>query len=363
MIKPAKALSRKGVETGRGPGPNIGPAPQKRKADMSPLRSKRLERAKKLVSVVVPVYDNGPTLEALFRKFEETAEALPLYEFEFVFVDDGSRDNSYPTLLRYLGAAPVRVKVLRLSKNHGSFTACLAGLSKSEGDCAVLISADLQDPPALIPDMVRAWATGAEVIIAARRSRKDPLLTKLWSKFYYALFRKFALKEMPRGGFDFVLIDRKVVDILCEIREKNTSLMGLILWTGFKKETLYYDRQPRPRGKSRWTLAKKLKYFIDSFVAFSFTPIRFATGLGFTVSVLGSLYTLVIIADRLLNKNRIRGLTTLIALVLIIGGLILFMLGIIGEYLWRILDEVRKRPVFIIDEFLTNGPQRPKPKR
>lgn len=358
MTKPMKTSPRRGAETGRAAGPSAN-----KSRPSTPLAGpERIPRAKKLVSVVVPVYENGPTLETLFRAFEETAGTLPLYEFEFVFVDDGSRDNSYPTLLRYLETAPVRVKVLKLSKNHGSFTACLAGLSKCEGDAAVLISADLQDPPSLIPDMVRAWATGAEVVIAARKSRKDPLLAKLWSKFYYALFRRFALKEMPRGGFDFVLIDRKVVDILCEIREKNTSLMGLILWTGFKKETLYYDRQPRPHGKSRWTLAKKWKYFIDSFVAFSFTPIRFATALGFIVSVLGAIYTIVIIVDRLLNQNRIRGLTTLIALVLVIGGLILFMLGIIGEYLWRILDEVRKRPVFIIDEFLTNVPQRPKPK-
>jgi glycosyltransferase involved in cell wall biosynthesis len=319
--------------------------------------SKQFDGPRKLVSVVVPVYDNGLTLGVLFRKFKETAAALPLYEFEFVFVDDGSRDNSYSLLLDFMHGTLLRVKLIKLSRNHGSFTAYLAGLSKCEGDCAVLISADLQDPPELIPDMVHAWANAAEVVIAARRSRQDPFLTKLWSNLYYALFRKFALKEMPSGGFDFVLIDRKVVDILCTVSEKNTSLMGLILWTGFRREILYYDRQPRLRGESRWTLAKKLKYFIDSFVAFSFTPIRFATTLGFIVSVLGLSYTVVIVVDGLLHKNRIRGITMLISLVLIIGGILLFMLGVIGEYLWRILDEVRKRPVFIVDRFVTNAPR------
>jgi len=161
---------------------------------------------------------------------------------------------------------------------------------------------------------------------------------------------------MPPGGFDFVLIDRKIINILSEIKEKNTSLMGLILWTGFRRTVIPYDRLERPRGKSKWTLAKKWKYFIDSFVAFSFAPIHFATALGFIVAALGFLYTLVIIADRLMNRNRIRGMASLIALVLVIGGVLLLMLGVIGEYLWRILDEVRKRPVFIIDEFRSKEP-------
>ena len=329
---------------------------------MSPKRSRNLTRTKKTVSLVVPVYDNAPTLEALFEKFEETAQSCKSCDFEFIFVDDGSRDDSYAILGKYLERARRRVKVLKLSKNHGSFTACLAGLTRAEGDCAVLISADLQDPPSLIPDMADAWRSGSEVVIAARRSRKDPLLSRLWSKFYYAMFRKFALKDMPAGGFDFALIDRKVINILSEIREKNTSLMGLILWTGFRRTVIPYDRLARARGRSTWTLAKKWKYFIDSFVAFSFAPIRFATALGFIVAALGFIYTVIIIVDRLMNRNRIRGMASVIALVLVIGGVLLLMLGIIGEYLWRILDEVRKRPVFIIDEFRSKDPGLKRPK-
>ena len=325
---------------------------------MSPKRSAPSPRAKKLVSLVVPVYENASTLEALFRKFEETAASLPGFAFEFVFVDDRSKDGSYDVLLRYLKKSRARVKVLRLSRNFGAFTACLAGLTRAEGDCAVLISADLQDPPEIIPDLVKAWVEGSEVVIASRRSRKDPFLSRVWSRIYYALFRRFALREMPRGGFDFVLVDRKVINILGEVREKNTSLMGLILWTGFKRSVILYDRKPRPSGRSRWTLTKKVKYFVDSFVAFSFTPIRFATGLGFFVSVLGLLYTVVIVVDGLVHRNPVRGITMIISLVLIIGGIILFMLGVMGEYLWRILDEVRRRPAFIVDELRTNAATR-----
>jgi dolichol-phosphate mannosyltransferase len=316
--------------------------------------------AKKLVSVVVPVYNNAPTLETLFRKFEDTARADPLWDFEFIFVDDRSEDDSYSILRGYLKISSYKVKILRLSKNHGSFTSSLAGLTKAQGDCAVIISADLQDPPELISQMVREWSYGHEVVMAERRSRGDPFLTRLSAKIFYALFRKFALKDMPRTGFDFVLFDRKVINILCEIKEKNTSLMGLILWSGFSRRIISYDRKPRTEGKSRWTFRKKLKYFVDSFVAFSFAPMRFSSIAGFTVSLLGFLYLIVIIIDRLVNRNRIRGITTLIALVLILGGMQLIILGIIGEYLWRILDEVRNRPTFIIDEFKQNDPV-PKP--
>jgi len=311
-------------------------------------------KTKKKVSIVVPVYYNEESLPRLFEELQGVSLSSSDFDFEFIFVDDFSGDNSYQVLQSYLGISKSKIKILKLSKNHGSFTACLAGLTKSDGDCAVIISADLQDPPALISKMISEWSNGYEVVIAARNSRKDSFFTKIFATMFYWLIRRYALTDMPKGGFDFVLFDRKIIDIVCEIKEKNTSLMGLIIWAGFKRKVLYYDRQTRKRGSSRWTLAKKIKYFIDSFVSFSFVPIRLATIVGFTVSFLGFLYTVFIIYERLVNKQLVQGIVTLIALVLFLGGAQLIILGIIGEYLWRILDETRKRPPFIIDKFDRN---------
>jgi len=316
---------------------------------------------KQLISVVVPVYFNEESISELTAKFEELAGRNPHLDFEFIFVDDDSKDNSFNLLISYLHTSKHKVKVLKLSKNFGSFTACLAGLEKSTGDCSAILAADLQDPPEILDKMIALWNDGNEVVIASRKSREDPILSKIFSKIYYKIFRKFALKDMPEGGFDFVLMDRKVRNILCEIKEKNTSLMGLILWSGFKREIIYYDRKARKYGKSKWTYAKKIKYLIDSFVSFSFFPIRISTILGIIVSIAGFLYAVFLIYDKIVNNTLIHGITALFVIVLLIGGIQLMMLGIFGEYLWRILDETRKRPTFIIDEFISNENNLTKP--
>jgi len=309
---------------------------------------------KKNVSIIVPVYFNEKSLPILINKFEEVAYKNNEYEFEFIFVDDYSKDGSYKVLLKYFYESKFKVKLIRLSKNHGSNSACVAGLTKANGDCAVIIAADLQDPPNLITEMLSFWEKRNEVVMAARNSREDPVISKLFAKVYYYILRKFALKEMPEGGFDFVLIDRNVIDIICEIKEKNTSLMGLILWIGFKREIIYYDRKARQHGRSMWTFAKKFKYLIDSFVAFSFLPVRLSSAIGFSVSIIGFSYAIFLMYDRIVNQNLIQGITALIVIVLFLGGIQLIILGIFGEYLWRILDESRKRPIFIIDVYKSN---------
>lgn len=310
---------------------------------------------KKIISIVIPVYFNQESLPELLNRFEQLTTKNKEYDFEFIFVDDDSKDNSFFYLVNYLKTSNLNIRILKLSKNHGSFIACLAGLSKTTGDCAAIIAADLQDPPELLEPMIKYWSEGNEVVMACRKTRNDPFISKLFAKIYYFIFRRFALKDMPPGGFDFVLIDKKIVDILCEIREKNTSLMGLILWSGFKRKIIYYDREGRKHGKSKWTFAKKTKYFIDSFVSFSYIPIRFATIMGFAVSISGFLYSIYLIYDKLIYNTLIHGITALIVIVLFLGGLQLLIIGIFGEYLWRILDEIRKRPTFIISEDINNS--------
>jgi dolichol-phosphate mannosyltransferase len=305
----------------------------------------------KKVSIVIPIYFNELNLPHLFPRLLGVAEKLPGYDFEFVFVDDGSQDSSYDILSDF-AEQDDRVIVVKLSRNFGSFTAILAGLTYASGDCAAIISADLQDPPELIVQMADKWESGSQVVLAVREEREESFFKRKLAHIYYKLMKKYALPDMPGSGFDFVLIDRKIIDILTEIKEKNTSLMGLILWTGFKRSILYYTRKKREHGRSMWTLRKKLKYFIDSFVAFSYAPIRFMQYLGSTVAFLGFMYSVFIGIRKIVYGFPVPGLSALIIITLFIGGVQLIMLGILGEYLWRNVDEVKRRPVFIVENIL-----------
>lgn len=302
------------------------------------------------ISIVVPVYHNAASLPELLGRFRELAVSNPGDHFEFVFVDDGSRDHSF-AVLQTLQQSDERVRIIKLSRNFGSNAALLAGLDQARGEVIAAIAADLQDPPELIHDMLAHWRQGRRVVLAARQSRGDPLPTRLLASAFYFLFRRFALPNMPRLGFDFFLIDRQVCDLIKGIRESNAYLMGMILWLGFEPAILYYHRQQREErfGKSMWSLTKKLKYFIDAFVAFSYVPVRAASLLGIGLSVLGLLYAFALLILRLVGGIPVVGWLSLMAVLLVVSGVQLLMTGILGEYLWRNLDETRRRPRFVID--------------
>jgi glycosyltransferase involved in cell wall biosynthesis len=301
------------------------------------------------LSIVVPVYFNAPTLPELHAEILKATDQLENLEVEIIFVDDGSGDNSFE-VLSSLVAADNRCKVVKLSRNHGSWIAALAGLHSCSGDCAVLISADLQDPPSLIPEMYKCWLEGYAAVLAVRASREDPLSTKIFSAIFYKLMRRFAIKDMPPGGCDFGLFDRKIIDALISMQEKNSHLITQVLWTGYPRKLIAYKRQTRKVGKSRWTFSKKLKLFIDSFTAFSYFPLRLMSSMGFVIAALGFLYAFFIVIRRLLYGAEIEGWASLMVVVLIISGALLISIGIIGEYLWRVLEEVRRRPAFFIDK-------------
>lgn len=306
---------------------------------------------KKKISIVIPVYFNEGNLNILYDVLCDSIFVNQDYEYELVFVDDGSEDQSY-NVIKSLMQKDNRVKVIKLSRNFGSHTAILAGLANCTGDCATVISADLQDPPVIINQMSEWWSKGKRVVLAAREDREESVVQKLFSNTYYWLMRKFALNTMPKGGFDCFLIDRKVIDTIVTIGEKNTSIMGLILWCGFDREVIYYTRKEREIGKSRWTLSKKIKLFIDSFVAFSYAPIKFITSLGVALSFVGFGMGFLIILNKILNGINVEGWTSLMVVLLFVSGLQMIMMGMIGEYLWRSFDETRKRPVFIIEEMI-----------
>ena len=301
-----------------------------------------------LVSVIVPVYYNAESLPVLFERLDCMAGSQPEHRFEFVFVDDGSGDNSF-AVLESLARQDERVHIIKLSRNFGSNPAILAGLSFAQGDCAAVLSADLQDPPELVPEMIALWHAGNRVVLAARRQRADPLVARLFSAAFNRLFRRFVFRDFPPNGFDFMLLDRRVIDILSELKEKNSYLFGQAMWVGFRRDVIYYDRAERPYGSSRWTLTKKLKYLIDAFAAFSYLPLRAASGLGFLLAALGFLYALFIIALRILRDIPVPGWTSLTVIVLVTSGVQLILVGVLGEYLWRVLDETRRRPPFIVE--------------
>jgi len=302
------------------------------------------------VSIVVPVYHNATSLAELLSRFHWLAGRNPADRFEFVFVDDGSRDHSF-AVLQSLQQTDERVRVIKLSRNFGSNAALLAGLDQTRGEVVAAIAADLQDPPELIDEMLAYWRQGHKVVLAARQSRGDPLLTRLLASTFYFLFRRFAISTMPKQGFDFFLIDRQVCDLVKGIQESNAYLMGIILWLGFEPAILYYHRRQREQrfGKSMWSLTKKLKYFIDAFVAFSYVPVRAASLLGISLSIMGLLYAIALLILRLFSDIPVVGWVSLMAVLLVVSGVQLLMTGILGEYLWRNLDETRRRPRFVID--------------
>ena len=306
-----------------------------------------------LVSIVVPVYHNAASLPELLARFHQLAGRNPVDRFEFVFVDDGSRDHSF-AVLQALQRRDERVRIIKLSRNFGSNAALLAGLDQARGEVIAAIAADLQDPPELIHDMLAHWRQGRKVVLAARQSRADPLPTRLLAGAFYFLFRRFALPNMPPHGFDFFLLDRQVCNLIKGIQESNAYLMGMILWLGFEPAVFYYHRQRRAErfGKSMWTLTKKLKYFIDAFVAFSYVPVRAASLLGMCLSVLGLFYALALLILRLVSGIPVVGWVSLMAVLLVVSGVQLLMTGILGEYLWRNLEETRRRPRFVIDRII-----------
>jgi polyisoprenyl-phosphate glycosyltransferase len=305
----------------------------------------------KIFSIIVPIYFNELNIPHLIPRLKSLQEQLPDYSLEFIFVDDGSKDNSYPLLLEEQ-KKDKRIKIIKLSRNFGSMSAIQAGLQYVTGDCAGIIAADLQDPPELFLEMITKWQQGSKVVMAFREGREESKLQSLFATAYYLLLDAFALKGYPKGGFDLVLIDRQVVTELNRISEKNTNIMNLIFWLGHDRNAISYIRQKREHGTSRWTLSKKIKLVIDSFVNFSYIPIRFISAVGVITALFSFCYGIYVVFLWCFTSVPVRGWASLIALLSFLLGLIMIMLGIIGEYLWRILDETRKRPSYIVDKVI-----------
>ena len=300
------------------------------------------------LTVIVPVFNEVRNLPTLRERVEIVIKQI-CCEYEIIFIDDHSDDGS-AELLRDWTREVDSIRYIRFARNCGSHAACSAGLDASTGDCAVILAADLQDPPETIPLLLEQWQTGSDVVWAAREHREgENAITKVFSRLYYFLMRKLAFPEMPEQGADFLLIDRRVVDVYNTISEKNTSLFAMILWIGFRQSTVLYTKEARASGKSKWTISRKLKLMADSIASFSYLPIRLASYLGIMVSVSAFLFSIHVF-ENAYRGEPIEGYTSLMMVVLWAGGLQLLILGILGEYLWRAFDQTRGRPRYIVEE-------------
>ena len=303
------------------------------------------------ISIIIPCYFNEENIPDSTAKLIENEKLFgPEVSFEYVMVDDGSKDNTLEVLKAFHAKYPDKVKVVKLAGNVGSYNAILAGMKYATGDCTTVIAADLQDPPELIADMYAYWEKGIKLVIANRQDRDDPWLTKIFANTFQFLIKKFGLKNIPEGGFDFVLFDRKLREEVVRIDEKNTNVLYLLVWLGYDYVNIPYKRRKREIGKSRWTFTKKLKLFVDSFVSFSFFPIRLISVTGLILGFIGFLYAIFILIARLSGWITVEGWTSMMLVFLFVSSFQMVSLGILGEYIWRSLDASRRRPNYLVEE-------------
>lgn len=304
------------------------------------------------ISFVVAVYHNEGALTKTHEKIKSVfSNVLTHHEYEIVFVDDGSKDASLQEILNLRKKDP-QVKVITFTRNFGQMAAMLAGFKEATGDAVINISADLQDPIELIPQMVEKWQEGSETVICYRTDRADTLTAKLFSRLAYGMLR-MSHPQIPPGGFDFVLMDRKVMDAFNAIDVRHRYFQGDLLWTGYRISFIPYVRLERTIGKSQYNFGKKLKNFLDAVLDASYLPIRFISLVGVITSALGMLYSASIFYSWFRGETPFAGWAPIMIAILLVGGLIMVMLGVIGEYVWRINEEVRKRPNYVVrDKFL-----------
>jgi len=302
------------------------------------------------LSVIIPAYNESLNVQRIVDAIDSslTGALDEISKHEIIFCDDHSSDNTFETIKELNNP---NVKCIRLSRRSGSHAAIRAGLSVAAGDVVLCISADGQDDPAALGQMIKKIRAGKQIVWGVRASRDEPFLNKLFAVWFYKLLSLFVANEnnIDLANADFYLLDRKVVNAINACPERNTSLFGLIAWIGFKQDEVKYQRKERTIGKSKWTFNSKMKLALDWIMAFSGLPLKFISILGFIIASLGFLYAIFILTFALLG-NSIPGWASTTTIILFLGGVQMLMIGVVGEYLWRTLDESRRRPIFFIEE-------------
>ena len=311
----------------------------------------RLLKTKKVFcSVVVPCYNESENVQMFYQRTSKVLDSLDK-SWEIIAVNDGSKDDTLEKLLE-LHHKDNRLKVINLSRNFGKEIALTAGLDHSNGDVTIPIDADLQDPPEFIPELVKKWEEGFDVVYAVRSSRKgESFLKKITSFVFYRIMARFTKFELPRDTGDFRLMDRNVIEKLKEVREYHRFMKGLFTWVGFKQIGVQYDRDPRYAGKTKWNYWKLFNFAIEGITSFSTFPLRIASYLGFLIATLSSILGVVLLVRYITFDSITPGYTSTIVVTLFLGGIQLFFLGVLGEYIGRIFNETKGRPLYIVRDF------------
>ena len=306
---------------------------------------------KKLITILIPAYNEQDVLNMLKERLDNIINKIENYNFEILFVNDGSKDKTLE-MLKELREKDKRYNYLSLSRNYGKEIAMIAGLDYSRGDAVIIMDADLQDPPELIPEMIKYWEQGYDDVYAKRRSRKgESFLKKFTSKMYYAILQKFTRIEIQKDTGDFRLLDRRCVEALKQMRESQRYTKGLFSWIGYNKKEILFDRDPRAAGKTKWNYGKLIDLSIDGITSFTTSPLRWSAIIGIVTSIAGFIYMLVIILKTLIYGVDVPGYASMMVVILFLGGIQLIFLGVIGEYLGRAFYETKGRPLYFIDRY------------
>jgi dolichol-phosphate mannosyltransferase len=317
-----------------------------------------MPREPALLSVVAPMHDEEATVAAFHERVSAAASDVP---FELVIVDDGSSDGT-AVVLAGLAARDERVKVITLSRSFGHQAALTAGLEHAEGDVIVMLDGDLQDPPELIPEMLGRWRDGADVVYAVRRARAgETAFKRTTASWFYRLFRALADIELEPESGDFRLMDRRALDALIAMPERNRFLRGMSVWVGFNQTAVTFQREARSAGRTKYTLPRMLRFSFDAITSFSYRPLQFAMLLGFACAALAFVLIPLTVVARYTDIYE-RGVPTTIVIILLLGGIQLICVGIIGEYIGRIYDEVKRRPLYVVRNRTGTSAGRPAPR-
>ena len=305
-----------------------------------------------LLSVIVPCYNEQDVLRATHERLTSVLAGMSWMDYELIFINDGSHDDTHAILVQLQLVDP-HVRVLLLSRNFGHQIAVTAGLEEATGDAVVIIDADLQDPPEVIPQMVQLWRDGNDVVYGSRTDRQGESKFKLWTaKVFYRLINRLSETKMPFDTGDFRLLDRRVVEVINQMPERARFLRGMVSWAGFKQVSLPYERAPRHAGTTKYPLTKMFSFAMDGIISFSLVPLKLAIWSGFLAICIAVVGIILAIIDKLLDKHLVRGWASLFVAVLFMGGVQLVSLGILGEYLGRIYTEVKRRPLYVVQERL-----------
>ena len=310
---------------------------------------------RKKISILIPAYNEQEVLQQLYERLVKLAGQTPEYEFEFMFVNDGSRDQTLEMVKSYAAKDP-RTAYVNLSRNFGKEIAMIAGLDHVSGDATVIIDADLQDPPELIPKMLHYWEEGYDDVYARRKSRAgEGWFKKLTSEIYYKLLQKSTTIPIQQDTGDFRLLSRRCVEALRQFRETQRNAKGMFSWIGYKKKEILYDRDPRAAGETKWNYIKLTNLAIDGITSFTTAPLRISSILGVIVSFAAFIYILYLVIRTIFFGTDLAGYPSMMAVILFLGGIQLLSLGVMGEYIGRIFNETKSRPLYFIEEYHESG--------